>query len=109
MYVNCDYWLINKPIPNAAPAYWYFGVGGAKLPGDPFRFASSDPGLSYLNDPIFGEPVSGFHLVDGRASYGFGLQAFLFGYPFHFDWSKLWDFKVSSNSYRFDFWIGFDF
>jgi hypothetical protein len=87
----------------------YFGVGGAKLPGDPFRFASSDPGLSYLNDPIFGEPVSGFHLVDGRASYGIGLQAFLFGYPFHFDWSKYWDFQVSSNSYRFDFWIGFDF
>jgi hypothetical protein len=29
MYVNCDYWLINKPIPNAAPVYWYFGIGGA--------------------------------------------------------------------------------
>ena len=44
--------------------------------------------------PIFGEPVSGFHLVNGRASYGIGLQFFFLGYPLHFDWSKLTDLKV---------------
>jgi hypothetical protein len=29
MFVNCDYWVINKPFPNADPLYWYLGVGGA--------------------------------------------------------------------------------
>ena len=57
----------------------------------------------------FGEAVSGFHLVDGRASFGIGLQFFFLGYPLHFDWSKLTDLKVSSAGTRFDFWIGFDF
>ena len=46
---------------------------------------------------LFGEPVSGFHLVDGRASYGIGLQFFFLGYPLHFDWSKLTDLKVVSD------------
>ncbi len=31
--------------------------------------------------------VTGFRLVDGRASYGFGLESFLLGFPMHFDWS----------------------
>jgi hypothetical protein len=87
----------------------FFGIGGAKYKGQPYNFSSSDPGISYVNDPQFGEPVSGFHLVDGRASYGFGLQVFFLGYPLHFDWSKLTDLKVVSNSSQFDFWIGFDF
>lgn len=86
----------------------YVGVGGAKFKGEPYRFSSSDPGVSYVRDAVFGDPVSGFHLVDGRASYGLGLQFFLFGYPLHFDWSKLTDLKVNAPS-RLDFWIGFDF
>jgi outer membrane protein assembly factor BamA len=87
----------------------YGGIGGAKYKGQPYNFSTSSAGISYVNDPIFGEPVSGFHLVDGRASYGFGLQAFVFGYPLHFDWSKLTDLKVVSNTTQFDFWVGFDF
>ena len=31
--------------------------------------------------------VDGFRLVDGRASYGIGLESFLLGFPMHFDWS----------------------
>ena len=58
-----------------------------------------DPGVSFVNDPVFGEPVSGFHLVDGRASFGFGLQFFILGYPLHFDWSKLTDLKVVVESH----------
>jgi hypothetical protein len=58
---------------------------------------------------VFGEPVTGFHLENGRASYGIGLQFFFLGYPLHFDWSKLTDLKVSSPNTRFDFWIGFRF
>jgi hypothetical protein len=85
------------------------GVGEAHFKGEPFKFATREPGISYVNDPLFGEPVSGFHLVDGRASYGIGLQFFFLGYPLHFDWSKLTDLKVTSHNTRFDFWVGFDF
>jgi hypothetical protein len=93
----------------------FAGIGGARFkgeeqcPGACYKFASSDPGISYVNDPVFGEPVSGFHLVDGRASFGIGLQFFFLGYPLHFDWSKLTDLKVTSDNTRFDFWVGFDF
>jgi len=85
------------------------GVGAAKLRGTPFQFSTRDPGISYLGDPEFGEAVEGFHLVDGRASYGAGLQFFFLGYPLHFDWIKLTDFKASSRGWRFDFWVGYDF
>ena len=34
---------------------------------------------------------TGFRLVDGRASYGIGLQFFFLGYPMHFDWTKITD------------------
>jgi len=87
----------------------FVGVGGSKYKDQPYTLWSSDPGLSYINDPVFGEQVDGFHLVDGRASYGFGFQVFVLGYPLHFDWSKFWDFKVSSQSWNFSFWIGYDF
>jgi outer membrane protein assembly factor BamA len=85
------------------------GIGGAKYSGQKYQFSTSSDGNSYVNDPVFGEPVSGFHLVDGRASYGIGLQLFFLGYPLHFDWSKLTDLKVVSHNTQFDFWIGFDF
>jgi Tol biopolymer transport system component len=87
----------------------YGGIGGAHFKGEPWNFSTSDAGRSYVNDPVFGEPVDGFHLVDGRASYGIGIQFFFLGYPLHFDWSKLTDLKVTSNNTRFDFWVGFDF
>lgn len=87
----------------------YFGIGGAKFEGAPYDFAGSGEGRSFVNDPVFGEPVSGFHLIDGRASFGFGLQFFFLGYPLHFDWSKLTDLKVVSDDTRFNFWLGYDF
>ena len=39
--------------------------------------------------PVFGAPqtVSGFRLVDARASYGIGLESFVLGFPMHFDFS----------------------
>jgi len=86
----------------------YFGVGGARFKGESWQFGTSEPGLSFVNDPVSGEPVSGFRLVDGRASYGVGLQLFFLGYPLHLDWSKLTDLKKSS-PWRFDLWVGFDF
>ena len=51
-----------------------------RFKGESWRFGTSEPGLSFVNDPVSGEPVSGFRLVDGRASYGFGLQLFFLGY-----------------------------
>jgi len=75
--------------------------------------------------PIYGPPVdiSGFRLVDGRASYGLGLETFALGFPIHFDWSwrtlfnKEWE-DVAFAAYgghsefrkpRFSVWIGYDF
>ena len=84
-------------------------VGGARYPGQPFDFWTKDPGVSYVNDPLFGQPVEGRRLVDGRGSFGVGIQAFLLGMPMHFDWSWLTDLKVRSASSRFQFWIGYDF
>src|SRR6185503_14685705 len=98
----------------------FAGIGGSHFKGEPWNFSSSDPGLSFVNYPglavcqvtadprCLGEPVNGFHLVDGRASFGIGLQFFFLGYPLHFDWSKLTDLKVTTDS-RFDFWVGYDF
>jgi hypothetical protein len=87
----------------------FAGIGGAKYKGENYKFGTSQDGISYVKDPVFGEPVSGFHLVDGRASYGFGLQAFVLGYPLHFDWVKLTDLKVSTAGWKFQFWLGYDF
>jgi hypothetical protein len=75
--------------------------------------------------PIYGEPrpVSGFRLIDGRASYGISLQTFALGFPVHFDWSwrtlmnrdwedVLWARAGGSSEFRkpkFTMWIGYDF
>lgn len=87
---------------------FFGGIGAARLRGEPFQFSTREPGVSFVRDQIFGDQVTGFRLVSGRASYGVGLQFFFLGYPMHFDWSKLTDLKVSS-PHRFDFWVGFDF
>jgi outer membrane protein assembly factor BamA len=85
------------------------GIGGAKLKGQNFTFGTSDPGISYVDNPLFGEAVDGYHLIDGRASFGMGLQFFFLGYPMHFDWTKFTDLKVVTDHWKFDFWIGYDF
>lgn len=75
--------------------------------------------------PVVGEPreISGFRLVDGRASYGVGLQTFALGFPIHFDWSwktlfnKEWEdvlFAQQGGSSwfrrpKFSVWMGYDF
>jgi hypothetical protein len=85
------------------------GVGAAHYPGEPFKFWTNEPGVSYVNDSLFGQPVEGRRLVDGRASFGVGVQAFMLGLPMHFDWTWLTDLKVRATSPRFQFWIGYDF
>lgn len=116
---------------------FFANLGGASFEGDGFKLYSRDTTLepivvgSTVNpntgdlEAVFGDPVSvsGFRLVDGRASYGIGLQTFALGFPIHFDWSwktlfnKGWEdvaFAQSggSSSFRkpkFSVWIGYDF
>jgi hypothetical protein len=75
--------------------------------------------------PVYGDPVvvSGFRLVDARASYGLGLETFALGFPIHFDWAwrttfnRDWeDVRFASTGGSHDFrkvqfavWIGYDF
>jgi hypothetical protein len=75
--------------------------------------------------PVFGEPkaVSGFRLIDGRASYGISLETFALGFPIHFDWSwrtlfnkdyedVVYGLYGGSGWWRkpqFSVWIGYDF
>jgi hypothetical protein len=68
-------------------------------------------------------PISGFRLVDSRASYGIGLETFALGFPVHFDWAwrtlfnrewedALFNYNGGSAAFRkpkFSLWIGYDF
>jgi len=103
--------LMATPIGILGPlrGTMYFGIGGAHFKGQAYNFSTSAPGYSYVSDPIYGTPVNGWRLQDGRASWGFGLQLFFLGYPMHFDWTKFTDFATTSQGWNFNFWIGYDF
>jgi WD40-like Beta Propeller Repeat len=116
---------------------FFAGAGGAFFNSQPFQFWSRNtqtyvPVVNYNVDqatgditPIYGDPidVGGFRLVDGRASYGFGLETFALGFPIHFDWAwrtlfnRNWEDIVfasqgGSTDFRrpqFKVWVGYDF
>jgi hypothetical protein len=116
---------------------FFANFGGAGFQGQPFkvwdkRDFNYEPIIGFRQDPRTGdilpvtgprETVSGFRLVDSRASYGIGLETFALGFPIHFDFSwrtmfnKQWEDLVfslegGSSSFRrrrFDVWIGYDF
>jgi hypothetical protein len=126
---------------------FFVNVGGAGFNSQDFNFMTTRgeafrPLVGYDIDanqnltPRLGDPISlsGPRLLNGRASYGFGLQSFLLGFPMHFDfsWKTLFNktyedaifrscFQTSAtnadcvpdgNAFRkmkFDFWIGYDF
>jgi WD40 repeat protein len=122
---------------------FFFNVGGASFNNQSFRFGATgtepyNPIINYqVIDffgslaPVYGDTVQidGFRLVDGRASYGIGLESFLLGFPMHFDWSwktllnRQWEdalFAFQGNingvsgsewfrKVKFSFWIGYDF
>jgi hypothetical protein len=48
-------------------------------------------------------------LIDGRASYGYGLQLQILGLWLHWDFAKLTDFKKSLSGLRTSFYIGTEF
>jgi WD40 repeat protein len=122
----------------------FANLGAAGYDGVPMKVWTSgdelyQPLLGFTNDltspsgvqPVFGptQTLSGFRLVDGRASYGFGLETFALGFPVHFDWSwrtlfnREWEDSVFAlqgltngttgskwfRKPRFAMWIGYDF
>lgn len=116
---------------------FFANIGGASFNNVAYTFASNSttqyrPILGYQiidaignTAPIYGPPqtISGFRLVDGRASYGIGLETFMLGFPMHFDFSwrtlfnKSWEDALfasvgghsSFRQMQFAFWIGYDF
>jgi hypothetical protein len=80
---------------------FFANLGGANWEGQSFKLFDRDPEVvtpivNYTQNPLTGaltpvlgppRQISGFRLVDGRASYGVGLETFALGFPIHFDWS----------------------
>ena len=121
---------------------FFFNLGASGYEGEPMQVWTGDPvvytplidiqqdALGGLH-PVFGPPTSipGFKLVDGRASYGIGLETFALGFPIHFDWSWRTLFNRDYEDFvfayqgllegrsgsewfrkpRFSMWIGYDF
>ncbi len=116
---------------------FFANLGGAGFNDETFTLWTSDTQMqtpvtgSTFNEQTsqfeqtLGAPteVSGFRLVDTRASYGLGLETFALGFPIHFDWSwrtlfnTAWEdvlFAADGGSAtfrraKFDVWIGYDF
>ena len=115
---------------------FFFDVGGAWWDNSGYKFWTNasqtytpqigidiDPGTG-LGIPVYGDPVgiTGFRLVDGRASYGLGFETSALGFPVHFDWAwrtlfnKNWENAVFGSTVaaeewrkpRFQFWIGYN-
>jgi hypothetical protein len=105
---------------------FYANLGGAGLAGTPFKvYNQGDETIKYQTSATSFTTfnVTGFHLVDSRASYGVGLETFALGFPVHFDWSyrtmfnKTYEDAVffgqgGSSTFRkgrLTAWIGYDF
>ena len=71
----------------------FVDVGAAALKDQKFRFWDA----------------SDRRLIDGRASYGYGLELSLLGLGLHWDFARLWDFKRSLSGLRTSFYIGTEF
>jgi len=73
--------------------HFFLDIGGAALKNQKFRFWDA----------------SEHQLIDGRASYGYGLEFSLLGLGLHWDFAKLTDFKKSLSGLRTSFYIGAEF
>jgi hypothetical protein len=71
----------------------FFDMGGVWFTGQEFK--------------VF-EAGQGIKLKDALASYGYGIEFFLLGYPMHVEWVYSTNFKEKSFK-GVNFWIGFDF
>ena len=72
----------------------FFDLGGAKYGSYPFKFAEGS--------------FPDIRLVDAIASYGYGVELFLFSFPIHIEYVKRTDLRKTLYSV-YNFWIGYDF
>jgi hypothetical protein len=119
-----EYWFANAelrfPVLGATPSIlgtigpvrgvFFFDVTRSRYGDYPAEFYNFD--ATYTSGPI---PY--YRISQAIGSVGYGIQVFLFGLPFHFEWAKRleWsDFKKPFNvtgigTYDIKFWIGYDF
>ncbi len=71
----------------------FFDIGGAALENQKFHFWDA----------------GNHQLIDGRASYGYGLELTFLGLPLHWDFAKLTDLKKSQSALKTSFYIGYEF
>ncbi|MEE4270433.1 MAG: hypothetical protein V2I67_02080 [Thermoanaerobaculales bacterium] len=79
----------------------FLDVGSAwyEVDGQKYNY-QGDPGFVWVEDG---------RLVDGVASYGFGITLYVFGIPMHWDWVQLWDFRDQIGDRQVEFWMGVRF
>ncbi len=71
---------------------FFFDLGGLWFHGEPYRVFEKGR----------------FKVQDALSSYGYGVEFFFFGYPFHVEW--VWRTDFTQKKYAgVNFWIGFDF
>ena len=73
--------------------HFFVDVGGAALKDQKFRFWDS----------------SNHQLIDGRGSYGYGIQFDIFGLTLHWDFAHLTDFRKTYSGLKTSFYIGTEF
>jgi hypothetical protein len=72
---------------------FFLDVGAAALEDQKFRFWDS----------------SQHQLIDGKSSYGYGIQFGFLGLMLHWDFAHLWDFKRTLSGLKTSFYIGTEF
>ena len=81
----------------------FVDIGGGALLNQKFQFwttSGNAPALSGCRGK------SGPCLVDGIASFGFGLDVNFLGLPLHWNFARLWNFQKTLTSFRTSFYIG---
>jgi hypothetical protein len=74
-------------------SHFFVDIGGGALKNQKFRFWDA----------------SAHQLIDGRASYGYGLEFYILGLGLHWDFAKLTDFRKSQSGLKTSFYIGTEF
>jgi Tol biopolymer transport system component len=73
--------------------HFFVDVGGAALENQKYRFWDS----------------SNHQLINGTASYGYGMEFYILGLGLHWDFAKLTDFRKSQSGLKTSFYIGTEF
>ena len=81
----------------------FFDVGGAALKDQNFQFWSTK-GCRDPQTHVIGN--DGLCLVNGKASYGFGIEVNLLGLPLHWDFARLTNIRHTLSSFKTAFYIG---